>query len=252
MYNLGNYIEFLKEKLNGNFFSPLLSKLASLYFFDEQYDNCIKLCNMVTEIYPYYITPKILKIKALIKLEYFSEAENELKEIESRIPNRELTDLLYSSIDEFTRKQSQARIFYTDMLPDLDKFEDYDGVFDNFSYYRNITETSSQEFILADEEILKNAEADSDYRNFLKEIEEFSIASSTKKATQDGNGISSRPEQKDSWLSNIKIVTETIADVMVKQGLYKDAFDAYTLLLRAGHKNKKRILEKISELERRM
>ncbi|MCI0474600.1 MAG: hypothetical protein L0Y76_13575, partial [Ignavibacteria bacterium] len=135
---------------------------------------------------------------------------------------------------------------------DLDKFEDYDGVFDNFSYYRNISEVSNQEFILADEELLKNAESDSDYTNFLKEIEEFSIASTAKKVIQGDNGSNTRPEQKDSWLSNVKIVTETIADVMVKQGLYKDAFDAYTLLLRAGHKNKKRILEKISELERRM
>jgi hypothetical protein len=252
MYNLGNYIEFLKEKLNGNFFSPLLSKLASLYFFDEQYDNCVKLCNMVNEIYPHYITPKILKIKALIKLEYFSEAENELKEIESRIPNRELTDLLYSSIDEFTRKQSQAKIFYTEMLPDLDKFEDYDNVFDNFTYYKNISEVSSQEFVLADEDVLKNAESDENYESFLKEIENFSIVSSTKKVVQGDNVSSSRPEQKDSWLSNVKIVTETIADVMVNQGLYKDAFDAYTLLLRAGHRNKKRILEKIAELERRM
>jgi hypothetical protein len=252
MYNLGNYIEFLKEKLNGNFFSPLLSKLASLYFFDEQYDNCVKLCNMVNEIYPLYITPKILKIKALIKLEYFSEAENVLKEIESRIPNRELTDLLYSSIDEFTRKQSQAKIFYTEMLPDLDKFEDYDSVFDNFSFYKSISEVSNQEFILADEDVLKNAESDENYESFLKEIENFSIVSSTKKVIHGDNVSSSRPEQKDSWLSNIKIVTETIADVMVSQGLYKDAFDAYTLLLRAGHRNKKRILEKIAELERRM
>ena len=39
---------------------------------------------------------------------------------------------------------------------------------------------------------------------------------------------------------------------MAKQGLNKEAFDAYTLLLRAGHKNKKRILEKIADLERRM
>jgi hypothetical protein len=252
MYNLGNYIEFLKEKLNGNFFSPLLSKLASLYFFDEQYDNCIKLCNMVNEIYPHYITPRILKIKALIKLEYFTEAENELKQIEPRIPNRELTDLLYSSIAEFKKKQSQAKIFYTDMLPELDKFEDYDSVFDNFNCYGNISEVSNQEFSLADEGILQDAESGINYKSFLQDIENFSIISSQKKPSNGDTGSSMRPEQKDSLLSNVKIVTETIADVMAKQGLYKDAFDAYTLLLRAGHKNKKRILEKISELERRM
>ena len=251
MYNLGNYIEFLKEKLNGNFFSPLLSKLASLYFFDEQYDNCIKLCNTVNEIYPYYITPRILKIKALIKLEYFTEAENELKQIEPKIPNRELTDLLYSSITEFRKKQSQAKIFYTDMLPDLDKFEDYDSVFDNFNYYRNITEVSNQEFILTDKEILQDAESGIEYKNFLLDTENFSITASQKRQSGGESGSNMRPELKDSLLSNVKIVTETIADIMAKQGLYKDAFDAYTLLLRAGHKNKKRILEKISELERR-
>jgi hypothetical protein len=59
-------------------------------------------------------------------------------------------------------------------------------------------------------------------------------------------------DSKDSILGNVKIITETIADVIAKQGLHKEAFDAYTLLLRAGHKNKKRILEKIADLERRM
>ena len=72
MYNLDNYINFLKEKLENNFFSPLLIKLANLYFFNDQYDNCIKICNMVTELFPFYLTPKILKVKALIKLEYFN------------------------------------------------------------------------------------------------------------------------------------------------------------------------------------
>jgi hypothetical protein len=138
------------------------------------------------------------------------------------------------------------------MLPDLDKFEDYDGIFESFNYFNNIPDASSQELVLSDENIIQEAETDINYKNFLQDIENFSIINTPKKQSGGDNGNTIRPEQKDSLLSNVKIVTETIADVMVKQGLYKDAFDAYTLLLRAGHKNKKRILEKISELERRL
>ncbi len=256
MYNLDNYINFLKEKLENNFFSPLLIKLANLYFFNDQYDNCIKICNMVTELYPFYLTPKILKVKALIKLEYFNEAESELKEIENKIQNKELIDLLYSSLEEFKKKQSQAKIFYKEMLSDLDKFEDYEDKLKNIPFCEALPDQNNQELAFIDNELISNLENDPKFRNFIETIKSISIDTLQQKKSsknEDNNDLNNyKNESKDSILGNVKIITETIADVIAKQGLHKEAFDAYTLLLRAGHKNKKRILEKIADLERRM
>ena len=254
MYNLDNYINFLKEKLENNFFSPLLIKLANLYFFNDQYDNCIKICNMVSELFPFYLTPKILKIKALIKLEYFNEAESELKDIENKIQNKELIDLLYSSLDEFKKKQSQAKIFYKEMLSDLDKFEDYEDKLQNIPYCDALKEQSNQELVFIDNEIFSDLDKDPKFKIFIDTINSISIDTpQPKKSNKNGEMDKlARIDNKDSILGNVKIITETIADVIAKQGLHKEAFDAYTLLLRAGHKNKKRILEKIADLERRM
>ncbi|MCE1166062.1 MAG: hypothetical protein LWX07_11750 [Bacteroidetes bacterium] len=255
MYNLDNYIGFLKEKLENKFFSPLLIKLANLYFFNDQFDNCIKICDMVTEMFPLYLSPKILKVKALIKLEYFNEAENELNAISDRIPNKELTDLLTSSLEEFKSKQSQAKIFYPEMLSDIEKFEEYSEALKDITYCKGITDQNDPELLLIDNDFLNNLETDDAFRKFAEEVNNLVISKGSPKKNEsyqeNGNG-KNRQDNKETLLSNVKIITETIADILVKQGLYREAFDAYTLLLRAGHKNKKRILDKIAELERRM
>lgn len=257
MLNLDNYIGFLKDKLEENPFSPILIKLANLYFFNERYDNCIKICNMISEFYPFYLSPKILKIRALIKLEYFNEAESELNEIDSKIQNKDLLELLHSSIEEFKSKQSQAKIFYKEMLSDLDKFEDFEDCFKELNFCKSLPEANNPELIFIDNEVLQSIENDKGFKEFTEEVKKISINLQQNKKTSKSDEdfaqkkISSQ-NGKDNLLNNVKIITETIADVMARQGLNKEAFDAYTLLLRAGHKNKKRILEKIADLERRM
>ncbi len=257
MLNLDNYIEFLKEKLEDNPFSPLLIKLANLYFFNERYDNCIKICNMIKELYPFYLSPRILKIRALIKLEYYNEAETELYNIEDKIQNKELIDLLHTSIDEFRSKQTQAKIFYNEMLSDLDKFEDYEEYFKDLSFCKSLPESNNPELTFIDSEFLFEIEKDDNFISFKDGIEKMSLDLHQNKKrsileTELKQFSVPTLNNKDSLIGNVKIITETIADVMAKQGLNKEAFDAYSLLLRAGHKNKKNILEKIAELERRL
>lgn len=257
MLNLDNYIGFLKDKLEENPFSPILIKLANLYFFNERYDNCVKICNMISEFYPFYLSPKILKIRALIKLEYFNEAESELNAIDDKVQNKELLDLLYSSIEEFKSKQSQAKIFYKEMLSDLDKFEDFEDCFRDINFCKTLPELKSPELSFIDNDFLQSIEKEPGFNKFIEDVNKISLNlqqnKKTSKSDEDFNKNKiSALNNKENLLSNVKIITETIADVMAKQGLNKEAFDAYTLLLRAGHKNKKRILEKIADLERRM
>lgn len=257
MLNLDNYIGFLKEKLEKNPFSPALIKLANLYFFNEQYDYCIKICGMITEFYPYYLTPVLLKIRTLIKLEYYNEAETELLRIEKRIQNKELTELLKSSIEEFRSKQSQAKIFYNEMLSDLDKFEDFENHFRDISYCESLPQNKNPELAFIDTDFLQSLEESSDFKKFTEEVNRINLELHQPRKESDSSenkpgNLSPANGNKDTILGSVKIITETIADVMAKQGLTKEAFDAYTLLLRAGHRNKKLILEKIAELERRM
>ncbi|MFA7360049.1 MAG: hypothetical protein WC139_03335 [Candidatus Kapaibacterium sp.] len=212
---------------------------------------------MIIELYPFYLSPKILKIRALIKLEYYNEAENELNSIEKKVQNKDLIELLRSSIEEFRSKQTQAKIFYNEMLSDLDKFEDYEEYFKDLKFCRTLPENNNPELTLIDSEFIQSIENDTEFISFKEEIKRMSLD-----LHQNKKGAKSEEElkqnnipslnNKDSLLGNVKIITETIADVLAKQGLNKEAFDAYTLLLRAGHRNKKNILDKISELERRM
>ena len=53
-------------------------------------------------------------------------------------------------------------------------------------------------------------------------------------------------------MSKVRIITETLADLYAEQGNYKEAMEAYNLLLRAGSTNYKRIEEKLLELERKI
>lgn len=257
MLNLDNYIGFLKEKLEDNPFSPLLIKLANLYFFNESFDNCVKICKMICELYPHYLSPRILKIRALIKLEYYNEAEAELNIIENKIQNKELVELLLSTIEEFRLKQTQAKIFYNEMLSDLAKFDNYEDFFVNLNYCNLLPENNNPELTFIDSEFLESIENDQDFLKFKENVDNISLdLHRPKKGIRTVKEIAQNNYPsiniKDSLIGNIKIITETIADIMAKQGLHKEAFDAYTLLLRAGHKNKKTILDKISELERRM
>jgi len=142
-------------------------------------------------------------------------------------------------------------------LSDLDKFEDYEEYFKDLKFCRTLPENNNPELTFIDSEFIQSIENDTEFISFKEEIKRMSLD-----LHQNKKGAKSEEElkqnsipslnHKDSLLGNVKIITETIADVLAKQGLNKEAFDAYTLLLRAGHRNKKNILDKISELERRM
>jgi len=54
----------------------------------------------------------------------------------------------------------------------------------------------------------------------------------------------------DTFLGQVKIVTETLADLLAKQKNYKEAFDAYNILLNRESTNKARILQKLYDIEK--
>ncbi len=251
MNSLESYINNMKERLDKNLFSPVFIRLANLYFINDQFEECVNICKIGLEIFPEYITPKIILTKALIKLEYISEAEKVIKEIEYKLPNREMTDNFRKCLADLKEKPKQEQIYYPGKITHSVSFKDYSELMDpiimkdsgiEFRELVNIFETETQDNILQE---------NNEYAVFLKDFEGLALDSDT--AARIIRTKEKNPDifdyDADSVLSKIKIVTETIADIYAKQGMLKEAFDAYTILLRAGHKNKKRILDKLSELE---
>ncbi len=252
MKSLDNYIKNMKEELNKNIFSPSFLRLANLYFINEQYEECINTCTTGLKIYPDYLSAKLTLLKALIKLEYIAEADTLFNEIESRIPNQEITDSLRTNLTEIKEKPMQEKIFYPEKSKQTFEYKDFEKSIGKLNKL-----TQSIEFRELEEKLDNPQKFFSDkkikeaFDKYINELKNLKLNFDSENDTTDKNNNDIVPEQ-DSIMSRIKIVTETIADIYARQGLIKEAFDAYTILLRAGHKNKKRILEKISELERRM
>jgi hypothetical protein len=67
--------------------------------------------------------------------------------------------------------------------------------------------------------------------------------SPSKQTKQNGN-------EETLHFLRIKMVTETFADLLAVQGFYKEAFNIYNSLITNENPNKKRLLEKLTELER--
>lgn len=252
MNGLEEYINNLRTKLNESVFSPNFIRLANLYFINEQYDECINVCTIGLQIFPDYLTAKLLLLKALIKLEYLSEAEKLFPEIKSKIPNKDLIKQFERSISEIKEKPGQERIFYPHKINATIEYQSYKNKIDeinkDISGSFDIDEYVDPDFKAPKE--LENAfeKFCNDYSNFKFDLNENQFIKSETKPKKE-NGTQSNP---GSFLNKINIVTETIADIYTKQGYLKEAFDVYNMLIENNHPNKRRIQEKLYELERNL
>ena len=252
MNSLEEYIKIQRQKLNENVFSPSFIRLANLYFINEEYDDCINICTIGLKIFPEYLTANILLLKALIKLEYISEAEKVFTEIKHRIPNKEIKDYLEKNITELKNKPKQERIFYPHNICSVIEFEEYKK---NISEINDVKIQTNNIDDINNSEFIKNITSTEDFKNFSELFELFEFDNEVNQ-TQNG----SKKEEKefkhttnpDSFLHKIQIVTETIADIYSTQGYLIEAFDVYNILILNNHPNKKRIQEKLYELERNL
>lgn len=246
--NLDKYTAELKKRLDENFLSPLFIRLANLLYVNEHYEECITVSRTGLEIYPRYVTAKLVLLRALIKAEYLSEAEMVLKDIRSKISNRELLSRLENNIITLKSISKQERIFY----PDSAKTKyDYKTFEKNFHIQENLfSDYTLKDFLIDEADI---PDDDNQLESFIEQFEAFHF----EKSVQEKQSYHDLPIHKQSpqfeegdLLSKVKIVTETLADIQASQGNFKEAFEAYNILLRAGSNNSKRIEDKIHELER--
>lgn len=250
MNSLEEYIVNLKVKLNDSIFSPQFIRLANLYFINEQYDECISVCTIGLQIFPDYLTAKLLLLKALIKLEYINEAEKVYIEIKNKIPNKDILKQIERSIADMKGKPGQERIFYPNKINTTIEYQSYKNKIDEINKDTlsnfDIEEYVNPDFAIPAEFTVTFENFCNDYGSFKFDLNENQLIKTEGKPKKE-NGSQANTS---SFLSKINILTETIADIYTKQGYLKEAFDAYNNLIENNHPNSRRIQEKLYELER--
>lgn len=248
---LDKYTQEVKARLDKNYLSPMFIRLANLLYVNEHYEECISVCKTGLEIYPRYLTAKLILLKALLKAEYLNEAEILFKEIRSKIVDKSLLSKLKGNIQTLRTISKQEKIYYhkavkskTDFKTFEKKFHEQENLFTDFTIDN-----------LFDNEVKARLNSDKEYQDFVSRFESFHFD----KQAAENRDVQAFPAKQvqysnpdEELLKKIKIVTETLADIYSEQGNFKEAFDAYNILLRAGSSNSKRIEEKLHELERNM
>jgi hypothetical protein len=243
--SIGKYMTDIKERLDENFLSPLFIRLANLFYINKKNEECISICKTGLELYPNYLTAKLILLKALIKSEYLSEAETIYNEIKNKIDNKSLLNSLEKKIINLRSTTKQEKIYYPESIRSRYDFSSFDKKFDK-SEYDNIS---------IEEYLNNNADEESSFREFKNKFENFKFEIYSRSGNDLNFQKSAKPKKKeneDSEFSKMKIITETLADIYAEQGNYKEAFEAYNFLLRSGTVPKDKIKEKINELERTM
>lgn len=250
MYSDDKYIFEEKLKLDKNFLSPLFIRYANLLYMNELYEECISVCKTGLEIYPNYLTAKLMLLKAFLKAEYLNEAENLFKEIKYKITNKDLLVKFENNIHSLKTISGQEKIYYTKESKSKVDFKTFEKQFHlQENLFSDITLKN-----LFDEDSGLSLLNENDFTDFRAHFNSFHFEKRIKRQYNQtsGNIKPSVNSETIDILSRIKIVTETLADIYADQGNYKEAFEAYKILIRGGSKNKKRIEDKLYELERNM
>jgi len=245
------YINDLKNNLNKNIFSPSFIRLANLYFMNEQYEECYNICRIGSELYPDYITCKIMIIRTLLKLLYITEAENILSELENKLPELETLKKLRADLNDLKNSPIQERLLYTTKTEKIIEFETY------YKEIKKINKLKPSIDLKEIEDIFENPKYDElireeDFQIFLENYKNFNFETKDANLNSDDKAKTLKDIMFDSdtFLGQVKIVTETLADLLAKQKNYKEAFDAYNILLNRESTNKARILQKLYDIEK--
>lgn len=247
--NLDKYTQEVKSRLDKNYLSPLFIRLANLLYVNEHYEECISVCKTGLIVYPNYFTAKLILLKALLKAEYINEAEQLFDELKSRMTNKTLLEKFKSNIKNLKSISRQEKIYYPKSVKNK---ADYKFFEKTFQRQENLFSDFSINSFLSGQSA-KILENDGEFRKFMDKFDSFHFENiSPQKTGKSFSEIRNKPVlgHDSELLGKIKIITETLADIYADQGNYKEAFDAYNLLLRAESSNSKRIEEKLHELER--
>ncbi len=244
---INKYVYELKKKLDGNFLSPLFVRLANLFYLNEEYEECIELCKTGLKIYPDYLTAKLVLLKALLKMEYLTEAENLFEEIAPKIKGMEIHATYERIFTELRKLSGQEKIYYPLDVKNKIDFKLFESTFDIREF---VKENLSLEEVINEPDIVKSDDFidKESFGRFLNEYDSLAISAKLNEKNDDLKVVN----QNQLKYYKLKIITETIADLYAKQGNFREAFEAYNILLKLTPSSQDRISQKIFELERIM
>jgi tetratricopeptide (TPR) repeat protein len=231
-------VKKFEEKIRSNPLSPEFVKLANYYIIDGNVNEAINVLNLGLYFYPDYTTAKLLLGKCYLANRYFYDAKSIFEEILTDYPELGIAQK-YLAIANDLVKNEVSRKSGDDLIPKLD-FKAQP--FDDRDYNYNLFPTYESEDLTG--ELYKNYdfEGSNEFAEF-KKVFESSLVFKREETL---------PKFEKKRLKNkyeVKIITETLADIFARQGNYFDAIEAYAHLLKTKPERTEAIERKISEVE---
>jgi tetratricopeptide (TPR) repeat protein len=231
-------IQKLEEKIRTNPLTPEFVKLSNYYIVNNNTTEAIDLLHAGLKFYPEYITAKMLLGKAYLSNRYFVDAKRVFEQVLVDNPEMSIAHK-YLDIAKDMVKNEVSRMHEEDIIP---KLEFKAPVFNDYDFNYNLFPSYEIEELIKDKLDTKEIDESNDYADFKKVFESPHFFRKDK----------AKPKYEKKRLKNkfeVKIITETLADIFAKQGNYFDAMEAYTYLLKIKPERTEMLESKISEVE---
>jgi tetratricopeptide (TPR) repeat protein len=231
-------IEKFEEKTRSNPLTPEFVKLANYYLINGNVNEAISLLLAGLNIYPNYTTAKLILGKCYLANRYFFDAKKIFEQILAENPGLSIVKK-YLEISNDLTKQEVSRKHDDDIIPKLD-FKA--PVFNDFDFNYNLFPSYEIEDVIKEKIEVSEIEDTAEYKEFKNVFESpyFFRRENTKPANE-------KKRLKNKF--EVRIITETLADIFAKQGNYFDAIEAYSYLLKKKPDRKEILEGKISEVE---
>jgi len=231
-------IQKLEDKIRSNPLTPEFVKLANYYLINGSITEAIDLLQAGLKFYPHYTTAQLLLGKAYLSNRYFIDAKKLFEKLLTENPEMAIAQKYLDIATDLTKNEVSRRL-EEDIIP---KLEFKAPVYNDYDFNYNLFPSYEIEELSGDRLDLKEIEESNDYADFRKIFE-------TPHFFKKDNGKPSYEKKRLKNKFEVKIITETLADIFAKQGNYFDAMEAYTYLLKIKPERTEVLESKISEVE---
>lgn len=231
-------ISKFEERIRENPLSPDFVKLANYYLINNNINEAIAILKQGLLIYQEYTTAKIILGKCYLANRYFFDAKKIFEDILYDFPELNVAKK-YLEIANDLMKSEVSRKHEQDVIPKLE-FKTFE--FNESGYNYNLFPSFELEDLADDEQQFNPDENLPDFVEF-KEVFHSPHFFKSDKSIQGFD----RKRLRNKF--EVKVITETLADIFANQGNYFDAIEAYTYLLKIKPDKKEQIEAKIAEIE---
>ena len=231
-------IQKFEDKIRTNPLSPEFVKLANYYLINGNVTQAINLLQSGLQFFPNYTTAKLVLGKCYLANKYFFDAKKIFSDIIAEHPDMSIAVKYHEIADELT-KSEVSRKHGDDIVP---KLEFKAPEFNDFDFNYNLFPSYEMEDVEKDKIEVNGLEDTDEFKDFVKVFE-------TPYFFKREKAVPSFEKKRLRNKFEVKIITETLADIFAKQGNYFDAIEAYTYLLKIKPEKKEALESKISEVE---